>query len=60
LLLQAGYPPLVITPEHRATYIDALQSLQLGGDPAPYGDFMTERLAASLDHHIAMLRRADR
>jgi Fic family protein len=60
LLLRAGYPPLVIGPEHRAAYIDALQALQLGGDPAPYGDFMTERLAASLKHHIAMLRRAHR
>ena len=57
LLIQAGYPPLIIAPEHRAAYIDALQAMQLGDDPAPYRDFMTERLAASLDHHLAMLKR---
>ena len=28
LLLRAGYPPLVIAPEHRARYIDALQAMQ--------------------------------
>lgn len=57
LLIQAGYPPVVIGPEHRAPYIDALQALQLRGDPQPYRRFMTERLAASLDHHLAMLER---
>jgi Fic family protein len=58
LLIQTGYPPLVVAPERRAAYIDALQALQLRADPAPYRDFMTERLSASLDHHLAMLRRA--
>jgi Fic family protein len=57
LLIQAGYPPVVIGPEHRAAYIDALQALQLRSDPEPYQRFMTERLAASLDHHLAMLER---
>jgi Fic family protein len=57
LLLQSGYPPVIIAPEHRAAYIDALQALQLRGDPVPYREFMTERLAASLDHHLAMLWR---
>ena len=57
LLIQDGYPPLVLAPEHRAAYIDALQSLQLQGDPWPSRDFMSWRLAASLDHHLAMLRR---
>lgn len=58
LLMQAGYPPVVIGPEHRAAYIDALQALQLRDDPAPYRRFMIERLKASLDHHIAMVERA--
>ncbi len=57
VLLRAGYPPLVIGPEHRAEYIDALQSSQLAANPVPYGQFMSERLEASLDHHIAMLTR---
>jgi len=57
LLLKAGYPPVVIGPEQRVEYIDGLQSLQLGGDPGPYRDFMAARLGASLDHHLAMLAR---
>ena len=58
LLMQAGYPPVVIGPEHRAAYIDALQDLQLRDDTEPYDRFMTERLETSLDHHLAMLDRA--
>lgn len=57
LLIKAGYPPVVIGPEHRAAYIDALQALQLRNDPQPYRLFMTERLEASLNHHLAMLER---
>src|SRR5205807_6009541 len=36
LLLRAGYPPVVIGPEHRAAYIDALQALQRCDDAKPY------------------------
>jgi Fic family protein len=57
LLMRGGYPPLVIGPEHRSAYIDALQALQLRSDPQPHQSFMGERLAASLDHHLAMLER---
>ena len=57
LLIQAGYPPVVIGPEQRAADIDALQAMQLRDDPEPYQRFMTERLEASLDHHLAMLER---
>lgn len=57
LLMQAGYPPVVIGPENRVAYIDALQGLQLKGDPEPYRRFMVERLEASLDHHLQMLER---
>ncbi len=57
VLLRAGYPPVVIGPEHRIEYIDALQAWQLAGDRSPYGRFMSARLEASLDHHLAMLTR---
>jgi Fic family protein len=57
MLLQAGYPPIVIGPEHRLAYIEALQALQLENNPQPYQRFMAERLEASLDHHLAMLER---
>jgi Fic family protein len=58
LLMRTGFSPLVIGPEHRSAYIDALQALQLRADPEPYQSFMIERLEAGLDHHLAMLRRA--
>jgi len=57
VLLRAGYPPVVIGPEHRVGYIDGLQALQLASNPAPYRQFMAGRLEASLDHHLAMLAR---
>ena len=57
LLMRAGFPPMVIGPEHRSAYIDVLQALQLRADAEPYQHFMVERLEASLDHHLAMLRR---
>jgi Fic family protein len=57
LLMRAGYPPVVIGPEHRVAYIDVLQALQLRADPEPYRRFVAERLEASLDHHLAMLER---
>jgi Fic family protein len=58
LLMQAGYPPVVIGPEHRAAYIDALQELQLRRNEPPYRCFMIRRLEASLDHILAALERA--
>ena len=57
VLLKGGYPPVVIGPEHRASYIESLQALQVGRDAAPYRDFMADRLGASLDHHVQTLRR---
>lgn len=58
LLLRSGYPPCVIGPEHRITYLEALQSRQVGGDPAPWDSFMAERLDESLTHHVMLLERA--
>ena len=57
LLLRGGYPPVVIGPEHRVAYIDALEAFQVGGDPGPYRLFMTDRLQDSLDHHLMILGR---
>jgi len=57
LLLRADYPPIVIGPDHRTAYLDSLQAIQIDGDAEPYLVFMSDRLEASLDHHIDMLRR---
>ena len=59
LLLRAGYPPVVIGPEHRARYIDALQALQLDNDPAGYQALLAERLEAGLDHYLDLLSRSE-
>ena len=57
ILLKGGYPPVVIGPEHRPAYIDSLQALQVVRDERPYEAFMCDRLEASLDHHLEVLRR---
>ncbi len=57
VLLRGGYSPIVIGPDHRLAYINALENLQLGGDPAPDKRFMTNRLKDSLDHHLMILKR---
>jgi Fic family protein len=49
LLMRAGYPPVVIGPEHRVEYLDSLQRLQLEQDSGPYEQFSYERLEASLE-----------
>lgn len=55
ILLRADYPPLVIGPEDRVTYIDALETLQLGGGETGYWKFMAARLDASIDQQIKMM-----
>lgn len=55
LLWKASYPPVVIAPEHRLAYLDSLQKLQLEADSQPYGQFMFNRLEASLDDYLKRL-----
>lgn len=56
LLLKGGYPPLVIRPEDRPAYFDALDATRSGDRPA-YHRFMNARLETSLDHHLELLHR---
>jgi Fic family protein len=58
MLHRGGYPPLVIGPEERRLYIEALEKRQ-AGDVAPYNDFMAARLAASLEDHIKALMESE-
>lgn len=58
LLMKDGYPPVVIGPEHRLSYLDSLQKLQTESDAGPYTEFLYSRLAASLDYHLTVLKRA--
>lgn len=52
LLFRAGYPPVVIAPEERVAYLDALQSRQTGGDGSAWRELMLGRLEAGLDLHL--------
>ncbi|MEO1191285.1 MAG: Fic family protein [Pseudomonadota bacterium] len=52
LLIKGGYPPVVILPEDKPDYIDALESRQSGGDGAAFDAFMARRLSASLDAYL--------
>lgn len=56
MLLKGGYPPVVIGPEDRPAYLDALDATRLNDRPA-YHCFMNTRLEASLDHHLEILQR---
>ena len=55
LLLRSGYPPLVVRPEDRPDYLDAIERYQLQWDSLLYDRFMLERLEASLDDYLSFL-----
>jgi Fic family protein len=55
VLMRAGFPPVVIGPEHRVQYLDSLQKLQMENDSAPYEQFLYERLEASLNDYLKRL-----
>lgn len=52
MLLKGGYPPVIIAPEHRADYIDALEARQLRAELEPFQAFMAGRLIESLDAYL--------
>jgi Fic family protein len=60
LLLRAGWPPVVIAPEHRPDYLDTLELRQTGGAAEPYLAFMHARLLESLERHLDVLERSTR
>lgn len=55
LLLKRGYPPLILMPEDRPAYFDALDATR-AGDTAAYHRFMNENLEIAIDHHLEILR----
>jgi Fic family protein len=55
LLLKAGYPPLVVRPEDRPDYLEAIEKHQLHDDASDYQTFMLRRLDASLDDYLRFL-----
>ncbi|WP_295384015.1 Fic family protein [uncultured Thiodictyon sp.] len=57
ILLQAGFPPVVITPEQRPDYVDALETRHVSGDAGPWQAFMTERLIEGLERYLEILEK---
>lgn len=57
MLIKNGYPPLVIAPEHRPDYIDALEARHLDDENAPFVTFMTARLEESLDRYLEAIEK---
>lgn len=57
MLLRQGYPPVIVAPEHRPDYIDALEARQMAGDPGPFAVFMATRLIESLDQYLDAIER---
>ena len=51
LLLQRGYPPVVIRPEDRLAYFEALDAKRAEKASAYY-EFMSVRLEMAIDHHL--------
>ncbi len=54
LLLQAGYPPVVILPEDKPAYFDALDATR-HGNREPFYHFLYLRLEQALDHTLKLL-----
>lgn len=60
LLIKAGYPPLVVRPEDRPDYLEAIEKHQLHEDATDYKAFMQQRLDASLDDYLRILAPGER
>lgn len=49
ILLHAGYPPIIVHPEQRTVYLNALEKVQLGGKSDAYYNLMGKSLLNSID-----------
>lgn len=56
VLLRAGFPPLILPPEDRPAYHDALHAVQMEGDRELWHQFLYERLNRSLERVLGLLR----
>ncbi len=56
LLLRAGYPPLVLLPELRPAYHEALQAVQLAANREAWHRFLYAQLARTMDQILGFLQ----
>ena len=52
LLLIHGFPPAIIRPRDRLTYLGALETAQLGGPRAAYDALVAKAVDRSLDIYL--------
>ncbi len=55
VLMRGGYPPVVIGPEDRPDYLEAIEKAQTAGDHTSYREFMWGRLETMLDRYLEFL-----
>lgn len=56
LLLQRGYPPIIIKPEHRLSYIQALEKAQTQGVADDYYQLMYQAAFISIEEYLRAVR----
>ena len=57
-VIRGGYPPVVVRPEDRLAYLQALQRDQTGQEDTDFRRLLYERLDASLSDYLSALRQA--
>jgi Fic family protein len=55
-LLQRRYPPLIIEPDRRGAYLDALDTGQETGDAGAFRLFVADAMQQSLEHYATILK----
>jgi Fic family protein len=55
LLMQQGYPPIIVAPKHRLKYINSLEKAQLTGNMDDYVGLMYRLLDTSLNIYLKAL-----
>lgn len=56
VLVQAGYPPIIISPENRPQYLQALATFDKTGNADAFHTLMYQQLEHSLDAYLHAAR----
>jgi Fic family protein len=59
ILMQSGYPPAMIHPKDRASYIRALEQAQMGGSLDDFEDVIAKAIERSLDIYLKAIKQKD-
>jgi Fic family protein len=59
ILMQSGYPPAMIRPKDRLSYIRALEQAQTGGSIDDFEDVIAKAIERSLDIYLKAIRQKD-